>query len=107
MAAANWLVGLLMLSVMAVKLFWGADLVIAAHLRPHKRRWRILRDGTLYLGWYFIVSGLSVYGVLGFVLFSQPDETVPLWYAVPVALFTLDCMLAWHFLGTGAPEEDE
>lgn len=107
MGVANWLVGLLFLTSMAVKVFWALELITAAHLRPRKRRWRILRDGTLHLGWYFLISSLLVYGVLGFLLFSQPNETVPLWYAAPMALLTVECILAWLLLGPGAPEEDE
>lgn len=107
MQASNWLVGLLLLSVMAVKLLWGADLCIAAHVRPRKRWIHVLRDGTLYLGWYFIVSSLSIYGVLGFLLLSDPDDAVPLWFAIPCLVFTVDCILAWHFLGPGSPDEED
>lgn len=110
MAPSNWLVGLMLLSVCAIKALWGADLVVVAHLLSRESRWDILRDGTLWLGWYFITSGLFVFGVLGWFLLLEPSETVPLWFAIPCVIFTAECILAWHFLGTaeervnGGPE---
>lgn len=106
MQASNWLIGLLLLSVMAIKVLWGADLCIVAHMTPRRPRWRVLMDGTLWLGWYFITSGVFVYGVLGFFLLRSPHQTVPLWFAVPAAVFTIDCILAWYFLGPGSPPTD-
>lgn len=102
--ASNWLVGLLMLCTMSVSLLWGLDLVIVACLQCRARRWHILRSGPFYLGWYFIVSALFVFGLLGFVLLRRPYETVPSWFAMPCLIFTVDIVLAWHFLGVGTSE---
>jgi len=102
MHASNWLIGLLLLSIMSIKLLWGLDLWVAAHLRV-QQRWRVLlTDGAWYLGMYFVLTGLFVYGAIGYLLLHRPHETVPMWFAVPCILFTIDAILAWHFL----PEDD-
>ena len=99
MAASSWVIAMMLLSVMAVKLLWGADSIIVAHLTPRERWHDLLRDGGLYLGWYMVLSGLFFYGAVGYALMRSPYETVPMWFAVPCAMFTADIILAWQFLG--------
>lgn len=105
MGVTNWIVGLLLLTVMVIKLLWGADLVMTAYLVAGRSWWAAFVDGAHWLGWYFITSAIAVYGVLGWFLLLVPFEVVPLWFAVPAALFTIECTAAWHFLRQPTQED--
>lgn len=107
MLAANWIMGLLLLSTMAVKLNWGADLVASACCAEPTPPQELIRNGPFHLGVYFMVSSLCIYGALGFLLLRNPYEAVPTWFAIPCLLSTVECILAWNFLRPEIPHEDD
>jgi len=107
MQAVNWVVGLLILSTMAVKLHWGADLIAAACCIDPTPGQDLFHDGTLHLGIYLILSGVFLHGALGFILMHRPYEVVPLWFAIPCLFSTAECILAWNFLRPQLPDEDD
>jgi hypothetical protein len=103
---SNWIVALPMLVMGAVCLVWGGDLV-ATEVMAERPWWRLpLTSGAFYLGQFLFTISVSLLGLLGVFLLAKPNETTPLWFAIPMAVGAIQISLAWWFLSFKPAQED-
>ena len=104
---ANWALALPMLVMAVILLLWGADLVIT-EMMVKPPWWKPpLTSGAFHLGSFFITIAVALFGILGILLLSDPNDMAPAWFAVPMIVAALQCILAWWFMTFTVREDDE